>query len=114
MDRECIIRDMKDCEQTKKVNVLEHGQMVNKYYKELSSHLINGTSLSLLWRLPDWGYNYKTLIVKNLLDNKIMENYQVYHDCGKPYCRTVDDQGKQHFYNHSRVSSEVAKILFPR
>ena len=113
MDRECIVQDMKDCKQTEDLNVLEHGQMVNKYYMELFSHLTTETQLSLSWRLPQWLYDYKTLIIKKLLDNKVMEDYQVYHDCGKPYCRTVDDQGKQHFHNHSQVSSEIAKILFP-
>jgi len=26
------------------------------------------------------------------------------HDCGKPYCRTVDENGRQHFPNHAEVS----------
>lgn len=34
-----------------------------------------------------------------------MKLYQIYHDCGKPLCRTVDEQG-QHFPNHSEVSKQ--------
>jgi hypothetical protein len=34
-----------------------------------------------------------------------MREYHVYHDCGKPYCLTIDDDGKQHFPNHAYISS---------
>lgn len=30
--------------------------------------------------------------------------YCLYHDCGKPFCRTVDCNGKAHFLNHETVS----------
>lgn len=29
------------------------------------------------------------------------------HDCGKPYCRTVDADGKQHFPNHAEISYQT-------
>ena len=113
MERESIIEDMKRCLQTKDFNVLEHGHMVNRYYKELVTHLINGTELKLVWKLPQWIYDYKSIIITNLFDDTIMENYQIYHDCGKPYCQTIDDKGKQHFHNHAKISSEISKVLFP-
>ena len=31
----------------------------------------------------------------------------MYHDCGKPYCRSVDTEGKTHFVNHAAVSRET-------
>ena len=30
--------------------------------------------------------------------------YCLYHDCGKPFCRTVDCDGKAHFLNHETIS----------
>jgi hypothetical protein len=35
-----------------------------------------------------------------------MQYYMVYHDCGKPLCRTVDADGKQHFVNHAAISKQ--------
>lgn len=35
--------------------------------------------------------------------------YTVYHDCGKPYCRTVDCNGKVHFPDHAKVSALIWK-----
>lgn len=79
--RERIIEDMKICEQTKHVNVLEHGRMVNNHYKDLICHLIKGTKLSLAWKLPQWIYDYKRVILDNLFESEIMGRYQIYHDC---------------------------------
>ena len=31
----------------------------------------------------------------------------MYHDLGKPFCRTVDENGKQHFPNHAQVSEKI-------
>lgn len=36
------------------------------------------------------------------------------HDCGKPACKTVDENGVGHFYNHPAVSREIAKDLLRR
>jgi len=36
------------------------------------------------------------------------------HDCGKPACKTVDENGIGHFYNHPAVSREIAKGLLQR
>jgi tRNA nucleotidyltransferase (CCA-adding enzyme) len=32
-----------------------------------------------------------------------------FHDIGKPYCVSVDDEGWEHFYNHPDISAERAK-----
>lgn len=36
------------------------------------------------------------------------------HDCGKPLCKTVDENGIGHFYNHPAVSREIAKEILQR
>ncbi len=37
-------------------------------------------------------------------DDHVTALYQVYHDCGKPICQTVDADGRHHFPNHASVS----------
>jgi len=31
----------------------------------------------------------------------------VFHDCGKPLCKTMDESGRSHFPNHAKVSKKV-------
>lgn len=32
--------------------------------------------------------------------------YQVFHDCGKPACQTIDEQGRKHFPDHAEWSKK--------
>lgn len=34
----------------------------------------------------------------------MIELYQIYHDCGKPYCLQIDEEGRRHFPNHATIS----------
>ncbi len=36
-----------------------------------------------------------------------MAEYAEFHDCGKPFCRIVDEQGRQHFPDHAATSERV-------
>ena len=36
------------------------------------------------------------------------------HDCGKPACKTVDENGVGHFYGHPKVSREIAERILRR
>ena len=36
------------------------------------------------------------------------------HDCGKPACKTVDEQGVGHFYGHPKASRAIAEPLLRR
>lgn len=36
------------------------------------------------------------------------------HDCGKPACKTVDENGVGHFYGHPKVSRDIAESLMHR
>lgn len=110
---EQLIQDMTACEQTKGMTVLEHGQLVHAYYTDLIAHLRTGSPLSYQWRVPEWVYTLKDRLLGEILDDQTMERYLVHHDCGKPYCRTVDENGKQHFPDHAKVSYEVWSTLFP-
>ena len=41
-----------------------------------------------------------------------METYHTLHDCGKPFCLTIDENGKQHFPDHSEVSYNIIRETF--
>lgn len=99
------------CEQSPGQSVLEHGESVWRYMRDIISHLRDGTPLKYQWRLPEWVETYKSQILEGLVDDETLELYATYHDCGKPFCRVVDDQGKVHFPDHAGVSYETWKSL---
>ena len=103
---------MKHCEQTKGLSVLEHGVSVKNYLFDLINHLRTDDKLEYDWVLPDWLYTNKDLILSSLPDDKTLELYTKYHDCGKPFCLTIDSDGKRHFPNHSEVSYQIFKQIF--
>ena len=70
-------------------------------------HLRNGSPLKYEWKMPEWIYEHKDFILANLMDDNIVNEYQIYHDCGKPYCRTVDADGRVHFPDHAKVSKQT-------
>ena len=90
-----MIRDMNECEQMTGMSVLEHGWSVRNHVRDLI-----GERSKFNWKLPEW------LPEKFEFDNFILDKYTIFHDCGKPNCRTEDESG-QHFYNHAEVSSVV-------
>lgn len=101
---------MCECEQTSGLSILGHGILVSKYFKDLYNHLKYNTNLRYSWKLPQWLYDYKELILENLLPLDILETYHIYHDCGKPYCLTQED-GKRHFYGHAVISADLWRGL---
>ena len=103
---------MSACEQSKSQSVLQHGESVKKYLFDLLDHLRTGKELEYSWRLPDWVYTYKELLLSNIVSNDILEMYTVYHDIGKPFCLVIDDVGKRHFPNHAQVSYDVFNSVF--
>jgi len=87
---------------------MQHGILVNQYFLDLYSHLQFNTTLQYNWILPNWIYDNKDFILKNLLPIGMLSNYQIYHDIGKPFCKTYDiDTKNSHFYNHEKISSEI-------
>ena len=103
---------MKTCEQTKGMSVLEHGESVRDYLFDIISHLRNDTPLKYQWKLPDWIYTNKDLILSSLPDDETLELYTIFHDCGKPFCLIIDEDGKRHFPNHAEVSYNIFKQIF--
>jgi hypothetical protein len=103
---------MSNCEQTKGQSVLQHGESVRDYLFDLINHLRSGEPLKYDWKLPDWVLENKDLLLSSLPDDETLELYTLYHDCGKPFCLTIDDDGRRHFPNHTQVSYDIFKQVF--
>lgn len=102
-----VTNAMISTEQMKGLSVLEHGVSVNNKFKELYNYLYNDTELKSKWKLPDWLIENKEFIKEKLYSLDIINEYQIYHDCGKPYCLNIDEEGKRHFPNHADKSYEI-------
>lgn len=87
-------------EQMKGVSVLEHGHMVNRAYKALIHELEANTHIEseLYHSMKD-----------RILDSEVIDTYQIYHDCGKAFCK--DESGR--FPDHAQHSYNQWKALFP-
>lgn len=101
-----LIRDMQQCQQTEGQSVYQHGISVKEHTFQLINYLETG-EISGDWRLPDWLTKYRSQILSVLLPQDIIEEYTIYHDCGKPYCKSVDENGRPHFSNHADVSFQT-------
>lgn len=103
---------MINTDQTEGQSVLQHGISVKNYTFDLINHLRYGTTLRYEWVLPEWLYTHKDLILSNIPSDKTLKYYTMLHDCGKPYCIEVDEDGRKHFPNHAEVSYKIFKSLF--
>lgn len=99
---------MKSCPQTDTQSVYEHGVSVKEHIFELIAFLKTG-HIDEGWRLPGWMHKYREQLLASLLPDEIIAVYAVFHDCGKPYCLTIDEQGRRHFPNHPWMSYETWK-----
>ena len=81
--------------------MLDHGLSVWKYTQKL----INGDTADM--KIPSWYTSHKDKIFSNLHDLETIRLYNIYHDCGKHLCRTVDEEGRVHYPNHSEVSKQA-------
>jgi hypothetical protein len=97
--------EMTACEQTAGMSVLRHGELVRDHFQYLIAHLREQAPLMGEWKLPDWIADPRLL--DRLLADDIIETYALYHDCGKPSVRTVDEEGRQHFPDHAAASARV-------
>lgn len=97
---------MENCLQTEGQNIYQHGLSVKDYAFYLIK-LLNDSDNYRSLKLPNWFYTYKKHILQSLLPLNIIEEYTVFHDCSKPYCKIIDEDGKQHFPNHAQLSGEL-------
>lgn len=93
---------MSSCTQSKGQTIVQHGEAVSARYKDLIGER------KMEWKLPDW---FDLDFLLPLCPSKeVMEQYHIYHDCGKPFCRTIDEEGRQHFPDHARVSASIWRV----
>ena len=100
------LHDMDACFQFEDQNVYEHGKSVADFATRLLSDSFDLLLLDDM-RLPEWFIaNRSSLLEKIYPLREDFVTYCIMHDCGKPYCRTEDGDGKVHFSNHEQVSFE--------
>jgi hypothetical protein len=92
---------MKSCYQFRDLNIVGHGLSVWRY----TNRLLNSDTEGM--RIPQWYSEFKDQILDHLHDRKTIKHYNIWHDCGKPACRIVDAEGKQHFPDHAEISKRV-------
>lgn len=102
-----VISDMNNTEQTAGQSVYRHGLTVSHRMEEMRCHLVYGHRLHREWKLPSWLEEHRDFIKNKLYPSRILARYTILHDCGKPYCREVDEQGRVHFPDHANVSADV-------
>ena len=98
---------MRDTFQFQGIDMLQHGEMVSSSYKSLLTQIKAGDCQEL-----GIDSNFLKPFLEYQYPGDIMEHYQTYHDCGKPYCRTIDSEGKQHFPGHAAMSAEIYREYF--
>lgn len=93
---------MKECPQTKDQSVWEHGQSVWRHTKKIISGEFD---------LPEWFKKNHATIVNGMCGLEVVKNYNIYHDCGKPFCIEYDEEGRKHFPEHELVSARTWRAL---
>lgn len=94
------------CLQTEDQTIYQHGQSVKEHYFELKK-LLQTNQTSLNWQMPDYLFKYREQILNYLISDDIVEEYLLYHDCSKPFCRIMDENGKVHFPGHAEKSYQI-------
>lgn len=98
---------MEVCELSPGHSVLQHGEAVWYHLFQLILTLQENKLEKLKgWQIPHWLIAHREQILARLLPLHILWEYTTYHDCGKPYCLTIDQQGKRHFPNHTQMSHD--------
>lgn len=100
-----MVADMLVCEQTKGQSVYQHGVSVRTHFFDLLDR-IDSKDFSD-WKILDCIDKYGEKIVSNLHDHRVISEYTLHHDCGKPYCKIEDEEGRLHFPDHASVSEQV-------
>lgn len=97
---------MTACEQAPGQHMLQHGDAVHHHYQQLIQQLESGTCawpvLSQVYARFTWP------------EAATLEPYHRYHDCGKPFVLTIDEEGRRHFPDHAAASAHQYALLFPQ
>lgn len=107
-----VVRRMEECEQTEGQSVLAHGRAVWAKLSQLLEWIRDPNRGELKgWRLPSWLEEHGERLVADMeaagITDWMLERYTTLHDCGKPYCLEVDEEGRRHFPNHAEISQST-------
>lgn len=106
MNMSQLIDAMHNCEQAPGISIMQHGIMVHNAYNKIVNGLESGI-FPEKWRIPEWTH----ILLPYLMNEDIIKKYHIYHDCGKPYCISFDENGRKHFPDHANVSANIAKDM---
>lgn len=118
---ECL-HNMNNTLQCEGMTITQHGEMVSRYYHQMLSFIYSyQTTLEEgeepLLEMDDNThkklYDFYMKYCRSFMPTTIVNQYHLYHDCGKPLCLEVDENGKRHFPNHAQLSYEQYKIIDP-
>lgn len=103
---------MKCCEQASGLSIYQHGLDVANRYRDLYFHL-QGESAHYRWAIkPEILESLKKIAI-HADHPKQARVYHIFHDCGKPFCLSIDSEGRRHFPDHAKKSAEIYRELFP-
>ena len=109
-----VVEAMLACEQTSGQNMVQHGEAVWNHLQDLLLFLRDPHHKPrCAWRLPQWLLGCSGALLGRLPPDHVLEKYTLWHDCGKPFCKTVDEEGKAHYPDHARVSGRIFRELYP-
>lgn len=97
---------MQSCEQTSGQSILDHGLSV---WSQLQNLTTGDTSEM---RLPQWYTQYKDQLLSSAHPTHILRQYATFHDCGKPLCLEIGEDGKRRFPNHAETSKRTYEKCF--
>ena len=111
---EDLKKEMRQVEQTKGLDLLEHGTDVYEKFLDILTEAKTALTNDIFkqssdLKLPNW--LYKVLFHCDFLAPlKIIRTYLIYHDCGKAFCDPSTEERK--FPNHAAVSASVWGYMF--
>lgn len=95
---------MKACCQFENINMIDHGNMVHHEYNQMISKLEDGDHDELILQ------QLYPFLKPLLMPSSDIETYQMFHDCGKPFC--TPDDGKK-YPDHAEHSYNQWLTLYP-
>lgn len=95
-----VISAMISTPQGNGTDVYDHCKLVANKYFDIKGLLQFG-HLSKRYKLPSWFLKYRSEIFDKLAPDYIVSYYASFHDCGKPFCKTIDCEGKVHYPDHA-------------
>jgi hypothetical protein len=104
-------------EQSSGTNYYEHGKQVAEAFEQLMNLMKQKKAeiqvspvddQHIKWRLPKWLVNNQQWIYDALVPKmEVYRTFQIWHDCGKPFVKQLDEARRAHYPDHALVSSQA-------